>query len=93
MVGLPLSRSPGTTPVVASGTVTVEVVTPPESKAIPTIASGATELDAVADQLWGDRAGKLRDPFGHVWMIMTHQEDVTPEEMQSRFEALMAGGG
>ena len=57
------------------------------------VAAGATALDPVKDQFWGDRAGKLRDPFAHVWMIMTHQEDVTPEEMQSRFEALMAGAG
>ena len=43
------------------------------------------------DQFWGDRAGKLPDPFGHVWMIMTHKEDVSPEEMQSRFAAMTAG--
>ena len=55
------------------------------------IAGGATALQSMQDQFWGDRAGKLRDPFGHVWMIMTHKEDVSPEEMQSRFAAMMAG--
>ena len=44
------------------------------------------------DQFWGDRAGKIRDPFGHVWMIMTHKEDVPPDEMQSRFDAMMREG-
>ena len=54
------------------------------------VAGGATPLQPLEDQFWGDRAGKVRDPFGHVWMIMTHKEDVSPEEMQSRFEAMMA---
>lgn len=56
------------------------------------IAAGATELQPMSDQFWGDRAGKMRDPFGHVWMIMTHQEDVSPEEIRSRFAAMMSGG-
>ena len=53
------------------------------------IAAGAAELQPMTDQFWGDRAGKIRDPFGHVWMIMTHKEDVSPEEIQSRFDAMM----
>ncbi len=59
------------------------------------VAAGATELQPVQDQFWGDRAGKIRDPFGHVWMIMTHKEDVSPEEIRSRFDAMMSemGGG
>ncbi len=56
------------------------------------IEAGAAELQPMTDQFWGDRAGKLRDPFGHVWMIMTHKEDVSPEESQSRFDAMMRGG-
>lgn len=56
------------------------------------IAAGATELEAVTDQFWGDRAGKLRDPFGHTWMIMTHKEAVSEAELQRRFEAMMSGG-
>ena len=54
--------------------------------------AGAAVLQPVADQFWGDRAGKLRDPFGHVWMIMTHKEEVPPEEIQRRFDAMMSGG-
>jgi PhnB protein len=45
-------------------------------------------LIPVADQFYGDRAGRLADPFGHVWIIATHTEDVAPEEMQKRAAAL-----
>ena len=36
------------------------------------------------NQFWGDRYGKLRDPFGHHWQLATHVEDVSPEEMEKR---------
>lgn len=49
---------------------------------------GAKEMRAVQDQFYGDRSGNLIDPFGHVWTIATHVEDVSPEEMQRRMEAL-----
>jgi hypothetical protein len=37
---------------------------------------------------WGDRYGKLEDPFGHHWSIATHKEDVSPQEMERRMAAL-----
>jgi PhnB protein len=43
----------------------------------------------VADQFYGDRSGTLEDPFGHVWTIATHVEDVPPEELKRRAEAVM----
>jgi uncharacterized glyoxalase superfamily protein PhnB len=43
--------------------------------------AGATATMPVADMFWGDRYGKLTDPFGHHWAIMTHVKDVSPEEM------------
>jgi len=52
------------------------------------IAAGATERRAVADQFYGDRNGTLVDPFGHVWTIATHVEDVSAEEAQRRMAAL-----
>ena len=52
--------------------------------------AGATEVRAVQDQFYGDRAGQFQDPFGHLWSIATHIEDVSPEEMARRAEA-MAG--
>ena len=51
------------------------------------IAAGAKALKPVADQFYGDRTGTLEDPFGHVWTLATHTEDVAPEEIQRRFKA------
>ena len=57
------------------------------------VAAGATLSKPVADQFYGDRSGKLEDPYGHVWTVATHKEDVTPEEMQRRMDAFMAKAG
>ena len=48
------------------------------------IAAGAKSVRPVQDQFYGDRSGTIADPFGHVWTISTHKEDVSPEEMQRR---------
>jgi PhnB protein len=53
--------------------------------------AGATVTMEVADQFWGDRFGTITDPFGHVWSIATHVEDVPPEEMERRGREAMAG--
>jgi PhnB protein len=53
--------------------------------------AGATVTMEVADQFWGDRFGAITDPFGHVWSIATHVEDVAPEDMAKRAKAAMAG--
>jgi len=58
-----------------------------DASADQAVAAGATVLIPVADQFYGDRAGRLADPFGHIWIISTHKEDVSPEEMQRRMEA------
>ncbi len=57
------------------------------------IAAGATERRPVADQFWGDRAGTLEDPFGHVWTLATHIEDVPLDEMQRRLAEMMGRAG
>jgi len=57
------------------------------------IASGAKEKEPVQDKFYGDRNGKLEDPFGHVWMIATHKEDLSPEEVRTRAAAWMKGQG
>jgi PhnB protein len=54
------------------------------------VAAGARELKPVADQFYGDRSGQLQDPFGHLWWVATHKEDVAPEELQKRVRALFA---
>ena len=51
--------------------------------------AGAKAQRPVANQFYGDRTGTLEDPFGHVWTVATHVEDVPPEEMRRRAEAAM----
>lgn len=45
---------------------------------------GAKVLKPVADQFYGDRSGFFQDPFGHLWGVATHKEDVSAEEMEER---------
>ncbi len=54
------------------------------------VEAGAEVKMPVEDQFWGDRYGKVADPFGHEWQIATHIEDLTPEEMQKRGAEAMA---
>ena len=55
------------------------------------LAAGAALSRPIADQFYGDRLGMVIDPFGHVWSISTHIEDVSPEEIRRRAEALFGG--
>jgi PhnB protein len=48
------------------------------------VAAGGKVVREVADQFYGDRGGKFEDPFGHVWWLATHREDVSPDEIQRR---------
>ena len=48
------------------------------------VAAGAEVVYPLADQFYGDRGGRLRDPFGHQWMLSQHIEDVSPDEMRRR---------
>ena len=53
------------------------------------LAAGAKETQPIKNQFYGDRSGTLTDPFGHVWTIATHIEDVPADEMQRRAAAYM----
>lgn len=55
------------------------------------VAAGAKVLRPVADHFYGDRAGTLEDPFGHVWTLATHMEDLSPEELARRAKACENG--
>ena len=57
------------------------------------VAAGCTVNQPMQDMFWGDRAGRVTDPFGNEWFIATHKEDVSPEEMQRRAEAFMKQQG
>ncbi len=56
------------------------------------IANGAVEKKPMADQFYGDRSGTLQDPFGHQWTIATHTHDLSPEEVDQRFQEMMQQG-
>jgi len=55
------------------------------------VSAGATVKMGVQDMFWGDRYGKLTDPFGHEWSVATHVEDVSPEECARRSAEFMSG--
>jgi PhnB protein len=60
-------------------------------EAIQTAAdAGATITQPAEDQFWGDRFGQVQDPFGHLWQIATHIEDLTPEEIGRRGQEFLA---
>ncbi len=54
---------------------------------------GAKIVKPLQDQFYGDRTGALEDPFGHIWFLATHKEDLTPDEIRKRAEALFKQGG
>jgi PhnB protein len=55
------------------------------------VGAGAKLVRPVEDQFYGDRGGKLEDPFGHMWWIASHIEDMSAEEMIRRAQALFGG--
>ena len=54
------------------------------------VSAGAQVEAPVADMFWGDRYGRLKDPFGHSWSVATHMEDVAPAEMSKRMQEATA---
>jgi PhnB protein len=54
------------------------------------VENGAKTLRPIKDQFYGDRSGSLLDPFGHMWSVATHVEDVSPDEMRKRMKAAMS---
>jgi PhnB protein len=59
-----------------------------DALAAQAVAAGAKVLRPVEDQFYGDRGGKLADPYGHLWWIATHKEDVSLEEIRKRASAM-----
>jgi PhnB protein len=54
------------------------------------VGAGSKLVRRVAEQFYGDRTGGIVDPFGHEWYVATHVEDVSPEEMKKRADAMVA---
>ena len=61
------------------------------------VGAGGTVVMPLANQFWGDRYGQIKDPFGHIWALGQHVEDVAPEEMERRareaFAQMAKSGG
>jgi PhnB protein len=57
------------------------------------IAAGAKEVRPIKDQFYGDRSGTFEDPYGHVWHISTHKEDIPADELRRRADAAMKQQG
>jgi PhnB protein len=55
------------------------------------VAAGAELLQAPQDMFYGDRMAMLKDPFGHIWVLLTHKEDLPLEEIKARGEAMLRG--
>ena len=55
-------------------------------------AAGAEVLQAPQDMFYGDRMAMLKDPFGHIWVLLTHKEELPLEEIKARGEAMLRGG-
>jgi PhnB protein len=87
-MGNPSPRTVGGTPVTVM--VYVEDV---DAVIAAALAKGATAVRPIENQFYGDRSGSFEDPFGHHWHIATHIEDVSPEEMGRRMEAMFSDGG
>jgi PhnB protein len=54
------------------------------------VSAGATSKEPVENKFWGDRAGSITDPFGHKWMLLTHVEDVSADDMKKRMAQAFA---
>lgn len=52
--------------------------------------AGATEVSGIHEQFFGDRAGRVKDPFGYEWVIATHMEDVPAKELKRRFDQIFS---
>jgi len=56
------------------------------------VTAGAKVKEALQDKFYGDRLGTVTDPFGHVWHLATHKEDISPDEMERRAKSAHGGG-
>src|SRR4051794_10657074 len=82
----------GSTGPAGSSPVTIHLyVTDADATFARAVEAGATVSMPLTEMFWGDRYGKLVDPFGHHWAVSEHLEDLTPEQMQERMAADLAG--
>ena len=74
------------------GSVCIHLYVPDADKTFAqAVAAGATAVMPMSDAPWGDRYGKLKDPFGHEWSVATHKEDLTMDEIKKRMADVFGG--
>jgi PhnB protein len=64
-----------------------------DARFVQAVAAGAVVKRPVDNKFYGDRSGTIEDPYGHIWTLATHVEDVPEDEMRRRMDAMMKGGG
>lgn len=86
MLGDPMDIAPTDAPSSLGGSTAALFIYTDDVEALwdRAVAAGAEEVFPLEDQFYGDRGGRLRDPFGHTWGLGQHMEDLTDEEMQRR---------
>ena len=81
------SRSPSS---IGGTTITLHIYAEDVDKTFnQAISAGAIIIMPVMDAFWGDRYGQLKDPFGHIWSIATHKQDLSQEEIQKAGETIL----
>ncbi len=74
---------------IGGSAVTIHIYTEDVDKVFnQAVSAGAKAVMPVMDMFWGDRYGQLVDPYGHIWSIATHKQDLSNEEIQSAGEAM-----
>ena len=63
-----------------------------DAQFIQAVSAGAKAIEPVKEMFYGDRMGMLEDPFGHIWVLLTHKENLSPEEIKNRGEAMLKKG-
>jgi hypothetical protein len=87
-----MEPTPVKSPAIPSGTTSLVHLFLPNVDAVfaQAVAAGATVVMPLSDMFWGDRYGQIVDPFGQVWALATHQEDLSPDEIERRSKAFFA---
>jgi PhnB protein len=89
---LPIPDACQSPPSLGGTAVTIHVYSPDVDQTIAAaVAAGATVTMPVADMFWGDRYGRFRDPFGHLWSVATPVRKMSPEEMKLAAQRAFAG--
>ncbi|TFY84220.1 VOC family protein [Pseudomonas kairouanensis] len=93
MLGSPCTQSPFGSPRDGHTSVGIHLyVDDVDAQYKQAIAAGGIVISEPQDQFYGDRSGTLKDPFGHVWFLATHKEDLTEDQIRQRAEEMFKQG-